>query len=60
MVVKIAIDAFEKDWRNEGAELVVTDPDGVIFISTRSDWRLRTLRPVDQARIAQPLPGALG
>lgn len=53
VVVKIAIDAFEKDWRNEGAELVVTDPDGVIFISTRPDWRLRTLRPVDQARIAQ-------
>ena len=53
VVVKIAIDTFENDWRKEDAELVVTDPDGVIFISTRPDWRLHTLRPLDERQIGQ-------
>jgi two-component system C4-dicarboxylate transport sensor histidine kinase DctB len=51
VVVKIGIDTFEKDWRAEGSELVVSDPDGVIFVSTRPNWRFRTLRPLSNEQI---------
>jgi two-component system C4-dicarboxylate transport sensor histidine kinase DctB len=52
VVVKIGIDPFEKEWRGEYSELVVSDPDGVIFLSTRSEWRYRTLQPLDEPRRA--------
>lgn len=44
VVVKIDIDTLENGWHNQDTELIVTDPDGVIFVATRPDWRYRTLR----------------
>ncbi|MGB5563858.1 MAG: ATP-binding protein [Sedimenticolaceae bacterium] len=53
VVVKIDIDTLENDWRSKDTELIVTDPDGVIFVSTRPEWRYQTLRPLAAADIAR-------
>lgn len=53
VVVKIDIDTLEDNWRNKDTELVVSDPDGVIFVSTRPEWRYRTLVPLSAAAIAR-------
>ncbi len=46
VVVKINMAPIEKSWVRAGAELIVTDPDGVIFITTHKDWRFKTLTPL--------------
>ena len=53
VVVKIDIDTLENDWHGEGNELIVTDPDGVIFIATRPQWRYRTLQPLTAEAVAR-------
>lgn len=50
LVVKIEIHAIEEPWRDPLGELLVTDEDGVIFISSRPEWRLLTLQPLEQQR----------
>lgn len=47
VVVKVDIDTLENAWRGRGSELVVTDPDGIVFVSTRADWRYLALLPLD-------------
>lgn len=69
LVVKIEIHAIEDPWRDPAGELLVTDPDGVIFISSRPEWRLLTKERLSRAelqrisdslryagRILRPLP----
>jgi two-component system, NtrC family, C4-dicarboxylate transport sensor histidine kinase DctB len=54
VVIKVDLTALEQQWRGRQEEVVVTDPEGVIFITTRPDWRFRSLQslsPVDKARI---------
>lgn len=48
VVMKISIDAVEKNWKNQNATFVVTDPDGVIFITTNFTWRYQTLEPLSE------------
>ncbi len=54
VVIKVDLTTLEQQWRGRQEEVVVTDPEGVIFITTRPDWRFRSLRalsPDDKARI---------
>ena len=53
VVVKIDIDTLENNWHDEDTELIVTDPDGVIFVSTRPDWRYRTVQPLTADAMAR-------
>lgn len=46
VVVKINMAPIERSWADSGAELIVTDPDGVIFITTHPQWRFKTLSPL--------------
>ncbi|PIE56613.1 MAG: sensor histidine kinase [Desulfobulbus propionicus] len=46
VVIKIDIDAVEENWGRQDDIFYVTDPDGVIFITNREDWRFRTLKPL--------------
>lgn len=48
IVVKIDLNDIETDWSDPMTDIVVTDEDGVIFISTRSEWKFRTLKPLPQ------------
>ncbi|MGO4408610.1 MULTISPECIES: sensor histidine kinase [unclassified Brevundimonas] len=47
VVVKVEFDALEAEWRASGEPAYVTDPGGVILITSVPAWRFRTLRPLD-------------
>ncbi len=54
VVIKVDLAMLEQQWRGRPEEVVVTDPEGVIFITTRPDWRYRSLSPLtpnDKRRI---------
>ena len=46
IVVKIDLNEIERDWNEKDIKLLVSDEDGVIFISTRKDWIFKTLKPL--------------
>lgn len=48
-VVKINLNDIEQDWSDPLLDILVTDEDGVVFISTRQDWKFRALDPLSQA-----------
>lgn len=51
VVIKINIDSVEQAWAGKGENFLVTDPDGVVFITTHNDWRFHTLTPMrEEAR----------
>lgn len=47
VVMKVNLGEVEQDWRSRSEEVLVTDPDGVIFITTRPEWRFRSLYPLE-------------
>ncbi len=47
VVVKINIDHVEQKWANRDDSFLVSDPDGVIFITTKPEWRYKTLKPLE-------------
>lgn len=48
VVMKIDLSTLESRWSIFNEEFAVTDPDGVIFISTNSEWRYKSLFPIAQ------------
>lgn len=48
IVVKIDLNDIEGDWNDPLLDILVTDEDGIIVISTRPDWKFRTLKPLSQ------------
>lgn len=51
MAVKFEVDAFEADWRGLSHELIVTDPDNIVFMSSQPEWLFTSLSPLSvQAR----------
>lgn len=58
IVVKIDLNDVEDHWNDPLQDILVTDNDDVIFISTRPEWKFRTLTPLsnqDQLRVRQSL-----
>ncbi|MEZ5669007.1 MAG: ATP-binding protein [Alphaproteobacteria bacterium] len=53
VVVKVDLEAVEERWRALDLDVMVTDPFGVVFLSNRPDWRLRTIAPMTDAAYAQ-------
>lgn len=49
VVMKIEFNDFEESWSAFREDFVVTDPDGVIFISTNDAWRYKSLSPLDDS-----------
>jgi two-component system C4-dicarboxylate transport sensor histidine kinase DctB len=49
VVIKVDLTNLEQQWRGHQEEVVVTDPEGVIFITTRPDWRFRSIYPLSNA-----------
>ena len=45
-VVKVDLDPLQQDWRDGGETVFVSDINGVIFLSSRADWKYRTLGPL--------------
>ncbi len=46
VVIKVDLTDLEQQWPGKQSEMLVTDPEGVIFITTRQDWRFRSLYPL--------------
>lgn len=52
IVAKVEFDSLEAEWRASGEPTYVTDPDGVVVVTTVPAWRFRTTGPLspDQRR----------
>lgn len=48
VVIKIDLDAIEETWRGGDFEIIVTDPEGVIFMTSKADWLFMSLAPVSE------------
>lgn len=61
VVIKLRIEQLAEKWLAPDHETVVVDEDGVIFMSSRSEWRFRTLQPLDpDARKQMSMSGKYG
>ena len=49
VVVKLELDELEKNWQDGGEVVFVADADGVITLTSRGDWKYRTLLPLSAA-----------
>ena len=53
VVFKIDLGQIEASWRgNAEYEIVVLDPQGIIFLTSRKDWLYGSFRPLDPADLA--------
>ena len=56
LAVKVTVDAIEANWAGAGREIIVADENGIAFLSSRADYRMRSLLPLSdgvRGRIAQ-------
>ena len=53
LAIKIDLDAIEDGWRGSGTEVVVTDPEDIVFMSTNPDWTFGATRPLTTERLAR-------
>jgi two-component system C4-dicarboxylate transport sensor histidine kinase DctB len=53
VTVKANLDRAERTWANQPGEMFMTDEHGVVLMSTREEWKLHALQPLDAAQRAQ-------
>ncbi len=53
VVFKVDVDAIEQSWRGADYEIIVTDPEGIIFMTGRQDWLYSGLQPLTEERLAR-------
>ena len=46
LVVKVDLDTLEESWANSDFGLIVTDPEGVVFLSSDDDWLFTATAPL--------------
>lgn len=46
VVVKVEFDQLESEWRTSDTVAFVTNNEGVVLITSRPDWRFRTIAPL--------------
>ncbi|PZQ22290.1 MAG: sensor histidine kinase [Sphingopyxis macrogoltabida] len=49
IVVKVEFDRLEAEWARQPLATFVTDDHGVVIITSRPEWRFRTMAPIDEA-----------
>lgn len=52
MVIKIDLDEIEQTWGQGDFAVMVTDPQGVVFLTSRPAWLFRALYPMTPDRMA--------
>ncbi|MBB3612530.1 ATP-binding protein [Rhizobium sp. BK602] len=52
-IVKIDLLPVEKQWHDAGEEVAMTDSEGIIFLSSRPDWRYTATVPISPTALAQ-------
>ncbi|MFZ5671646.1 MAG: sensor histidine kinase [Pseudomonadota bacterium] len=53
VVFKVDIDAIEASWRGDDYEILVSDPEGIIFMTDQPDWLYSSLKPLTADRMAR-------
>jgi two-component system C4-dicarboxylate transport sensor histidine kinase DctB len=53
VVFKVDIDAIEASWKGGDYEILVSDPEGIIFMTGRPDWLYAGLLPLTAERLAR-------
>lgn len=53
IAVKIGLDVIEAEWREQDAAIMVTDPEGIVFLSTDPELRYQGLLPLTADRLAR-------
>lgn len=53
VVFKVDVDAIESSWRGGDYEIIVTDPEGIIFMTGRQDWLFAAIQPLTRGRLAR-------
>lgn len=48
MVIKVLLDSIEESWSGQDAELLVTDSDDIIFMSSRPELLMAALHPLSE------------
>ena len=51
VVVKVDLAPLQDDWHEGGETVLVSDINGVVFLSSRNDWRYRTLAPLNESQV---------
>jgi len=52
LVIKVDLDEIEEGWRGSGTEVIVTDPEDIVFMSTNPDWTFGATRALTPERLA--------
>lgn len=55
LVIKIDLDAIEDGWRGRDWQVLVADPEGIAFLSSRPDWTYAAIRPQTPGEAARTL-----
>lgn len=53
VALKIGVDDLEAAWRSAEYQILVSDPEGIVFMATEPDWRYRGLLPLTAERVAR-------
>ena len=53
VVVKIDIELVEENWDHLNDNVLVTDPEGVIFLTANSEWRFKPILPLSPTTIEE-------
>lgn len=53
VALKIGVDDLEASWRGAEYQIIVSDPEGIVFMSTEPNWLYRGLLPLTDDRIAR-------
>ncbi|NOQ41416.1 MAG: GHKL domain-containing protein, partial [Desulfuromusa sp.] len=56
-VVKVDLTPLQEDWHEGGETVLVSDSNGVLFLSSRNDWKYRTLTALSEAQRTLILAG---
>jgi two-component system C4-dicarboxylate transport sensor histidine kinase DctB len=53
MVIKIDLDSLEERWRGSDYEIIVTDPEDIVFMASRAEWTFGAVQPLTDDRLAR-------
>ncbi len=53
VAVKVSIDQMEQAWSSRDYEILVTDEQGIIFMSSQKAWRFKSIRPLSASSLQE-------
>lgn len=53
VVFKVDIDTIEASWKSDDYEILVSDPEGIVFMTDQPDWLYAGLLPLTADRLAR-------